>query len=203
MNIGTSVGLVVEANPFRKERTRRREGADRRFQEATYRASRHIRLTTWSRPRGMSGISKSQVRRLAEGARRSTPSSNGSRGLLALPEYRRHLPEGPPGLADRLGDRHLRPSPSMRNADGRREAEPNWTEFTRKLTPRGLSGVRPRKAEAVVSKVQCSTSHRGAISREMVPPMPARAAPGLSQPSLPPLSPFAQDPALRINRCLQ
>jgi putative transposase len=92
------------------------------------------------------------------------------------------------------------------NTDGRREvlgmevgtseAEPIWTEFLRKLTRRGLRGV----------KLVVSDAHEGikaAVPRFSAPPgkgvefilpatcwrMPARAAAASSRPSSPPLSP--------------
>jgi len=88
---------------------------------------------------------------------------------LALPLNRRHLPKGPARRADRLGRRH-------HNTDGRREvlgleigtfeAEPIWTEFLRKLTRRGLRGVKLVITDAhegikvAVSKVLSATWQR-------------------------------------------
>jgi putative transposase len=68
---------------------------------------------------------------------------------LAIPVDRRHLPEGAPRRAHRLIAVIIAVGV---NADGRREvlgmeigaseAEPIWTEFLRKLTRRGLRGVK-------------------------------------------------------------
>ncbi len=79
---------------------------------------------------------------------------------------------------------------------GTSEAEPIWTEFLRKLTRRGLRGVKlvvsdaHEGLKAAVTKVLSATgSAAGSTSCATFSPAPARAAAVSSPPSSPPPSP--------------
>ena len=121
---------------------------------------------------GMSGIAKSHVSRLCEEIDSLPRVVN--RELLALSLDRRHLPQSPPWRACRFGRRHHRHGGQQRwrarevlgMEIGTSEAEPIWTAFLRKLTRRGLRGVKlvisdaHEGIKAAVSKVLCASWQR-------------------------------------------
>jgi transposase-like protein len=151
---------------------------------------------------GMSGISKSQVSRLCE------EINDRVKAFLARPieDDWPYLWIDATYLKVRRGGRIVSVAVIIAvgiNADGRREvlgmeigtseAEPIWTEFLRKLTRRGLRGVKlvvsdaHEGLKAAVTKVPCATWQRCRVGTCWR--MPARAAVVLSRPSSPPPSP--------------
>jgi len=154
---------------------------------------------------GMSGISKSQVSRLCEEidgkvkAFLNRPLEGDWPYLWIDATY----------LKVRRGGRIVSVAVIIAigvNTDGRREvlgldigtseAEPIWTEFLRKLTRRGLRGVKlvisdaHEGIKAAVSKVLSATGSGAGFTSSATPwPMPGKAGAGWSRPSLPRPSP--------------
>jgi putative transposase len=170
-----------------------------------FRASRRGPSTTWSRPWACRGSARARFHRLCEEIDGKVKAflEPAARRRLALPLDRRHL------LKVRRGGRIVSVAVIIAvgvNTDGRREvlgmeigtseAEPIWTEFLRKLTRRGLRGVKlvisdaHEGIKAAVSKVLSATWQRCRVHFSATPsPMPGRAGGGSSPPSSPPPSP--------------
>lgn len=95
-------------------------------------------------------------RRMSGWARGDVPSKGGKARIA----YATHLPEGPPRPYHRRWGQRGRPARGAGPGSRTLEAEPIWTEFLRKLTRRGLRGVK-----LVVSDAHggiCARHERGA-----------------------------------------